>query len=206
MRNFLLSAALIALPALGFTLVEMKMAPRAEATTTASALGDLSAFQAIVDDTRKIAAGGDLVAAEKRARDLESLWDQNADALQAKDATAWGLIDGANDAVFKSLRAASPDAAKVDAALAALQAALAGQGGAAAPAGVQKVAGFEVTDANGHPLPCEKMAGAVRDALGGKTADPKVSDLQAKALERCNADDDANSDAFSAQALALLKG
>lgn len=205
MRNFLLSVALIALPVTGFTLVEMKMAPKAEATSRVSGLGDLSAYQAIVDDTRKIAATGDLVAAEKRATDLEALWDQNADALQAKDGAAWGLIDGANDAVFKSLRATSPDAAKVDAALAALQAALAGQG-AASGSGIQQVQGIDVTDANGHPLPCEKMAGAVRDALAGKTTDPKVADLQAKALERCNADDDANSDAFSAQALALLKG
>lgn len=209
MRNFLLSAALIALPVMGFTLVEMKMAPKAEAASTVSALGDLSAFQAIADDTRKIAATGDMVAAEKRVRDLESLWDQNAAALQAKDGAAWGVIDGANDGVFSSLRATSPDPAKVDAALAALQVALSGQGstaGAGSGSGVQQVAGIDVTDVNGHPLPCEKMAGAVRDALAGKTADPKVTDLQAKALERCNADDDANSDAFSAQALALLKG
>ncbi len=206
MRNVLLSVALIALPALGFTLVEMKMAPRTQAVAAVSPLGDLSAYRVIVDDTRKIAQGGDLAAAEKRATDLESLWDQNADALQAKDATAWGVIDGANDAVFKALRATSPDAARVDAALAALQAALAGQEAAAAGGGVQLVAGIAVTDANGHPLPCEKMAGLVRDGLAGQAAAPKVADLQAKALERCNADDDANSDAFSAQALALLKG
>lgn len=206
MRNFLLSVALIALPALGFALVEMQMAPGAEAVTAVSPLGDLAAYRVIVDDTRKIAAGGDLVAAEKRATDLETLWDQNADALQAKDAAAWDVIDAGNDAVFKSLRAASPDAAKVDAALAALQAILAGQGGTGAPASVAQVSGIDVTDANGHPLPCEKMAAAVRDALAGKTAPAQVADLQSKALERCNADDDANSDAFSAQALALLKG
>ena len=205
MKNLLLSVALIALPAVGFTLVEMRMAPKAEAAASMAALGDLSAYKTIVDNTRKIAATGDLVGAEKRATDLEALWDQNADALQAKDATAWGVIDAANDAVFRSLRAGAPDATRVDAALAALQATLAGQG-TAPTGGVQQVNGIDVTDANGHPLPCEKMAAAVRDTLAGKTPDTKVADLQARALERCNADDDTNSDALSAQALALLKG
>ena len=48
------------------------------------------------------------------------------------------------------------------------------------------------------------MIRQVRDTLGGKTAPQAVSDLQAKALERCNADDDTRADAFSAQALAML--
>jgi hypothetical protein len=203
MRNLFLSAALIALPAFGFVLIERHATPPATVVVV-SGLGDLSAYLAIVDDTRAIAAKGDLAAAAKRITDLESLWDQNADALQAKDATAWGVIDGANDAVFQSLRAAAPDAAKVDAALAALQEALKGTA-TAAGGGVQMVKGIAVSDANGHPLPCESMAKMVAAALATKST-PEAVALQAKALERCNADDDAHSDAFSAEALALLQG
>lgn len=210
MRNLLLSAVLIAVPALGFTLVETRLMPSAAAvaaTPAASPLGDMSAYISIVNDVRTIAAGGDLVAAEKRARDLESLWDQNADALRALDANAWGAIDGANDGLFSSLRAGKPDQAKVLAAVAVLQQALAGSAPAGQGGGVQQVAGIDVTDANGHPLPCEAMAGQVKDALtAAASPDPKAQDLLFKALERCNADDDVHADAFSAQALSLLKG
>ena len=90
----------------------MKLSTPAAATTEASvaSLGDLSAYAAIVSDVQAIAAKGDLVAAEKRATDLEALWDQNAVALQAKDGAAWGVIDCACDTLFHALRAASPDA------------------------------------------------------------------------------------------------
>lgn len=210
MRNLLLSAVLIAVPALGFTLVEYRMLPPAAAvaaTSTASPLGDMSAYSVIVADVQKIAMTGDLVAAEKRARDLEGMWDQNADALRAKDANAWGVIDGANDGLFSSLRASQPDQATVLAAIATLQQALSGAGSAGQGGGVQQVAGIDVTDANGHPLPCEAMAGQVRDGMKAKGSnDPKVQDLLSKALERCNADDDTHADAFSAQALSMLKG
>lgn len=209
MRNLFLSTALIALPALGFVLIETRLAPPATAeaaaapTASVAALGDLSAYVTIATDIRTIAATGDLVAAEKRASDLESLWDQNADALQAKDGTAWGVIDGANDAVFTSLRAAKPDAATVDAALAGLLTALQGQ--AQTTGQVAYVQGIAVTDAGGHPLPCESMAKALATALAAKP-NTDAQALQAKALERCNADDDAHSDAYAAQALALLQG
>lgn len=70
-----------------------------------------------------------------------------------------------------------------------------------------KVGGILVTDETGHPLPCEAMLQQVRDkeASGAVAADPAaVEDLVAKATERCNADDDRNSDAFSAKALKAL--
>jgi hypothetical protein len=38
----------------------------------------------------------------------------------------------------------------------------------------------------------------------GTASAAQIADLQAKALERCNADDDRRADDFSAQALALL--
>lgn len=204
MRNLILSTALIALPALGFGLIEMKLSTPAAATVSLSALGDLSAYASIVSDVQAIAAKGDLVAAEKRATDLETLWDQNAAALQAKDGAAWGVIDSACDRLFHALRASSPDAAAVDQAATGLLAAL--QGAAQATGGgVRYVKGIAVTDAGGHNLPCETLTKALAAALATKTT-PEAVALQAKALERCNADDDAHSNAFAAEALALLQG
>lgn len=63
-----------------------------------------------------------------------------------------------------------------------------------------------MTDDSGRALPCEVMIGQLRDAIGSASPAPTVTDLQSKALERCNADDDAHADAYSAQALALIKG
>ena len=77
----------------------------------------------------------------------------------------------------------------------------------ASPSGIAKVAGIAVTDTTGHAIPCETMLGAVRLALNsGKIAEAdraRATDFQSKATERCNADEDAQADAFSAQALAL---
>jgi hypothetical protein len=64
-----------------------------------------------------------------------------------------------------------------------------------------------VTDASGHPLACEAMIEALRGAIaaGSVPADKQAAaaEFQTKAVERCNADDDAHADAFSAQGLAL---
>ncbi|SOC21426.1 hypothetical protein SAMN05877809_1167 [Rhodobacter sp. JA431] len=203
MRNLLLSVALIAVPVAGFALVETALlAPPA---ASSSGLGDLSAYSAIVSDTQAMADAGDLSGAEHRITDLETLWDDNASALRKADPSAWGAVDGAADGAFSALRAKSPDPAKIATALTHLQAVLV----APVPQSfgpVQQVAGIDVTDASGHPLPCEEMIGQVRTTLGTNVAPAEVADLQAKALERCNADDDTRADAFAAQALAQLKG
>ncbi len=209
MRNLLLSAALIAVPVAGFALFEAYLvaaAPSAEATAQISAgLGDLSAYSEIVSATQSIAATGDLAAAEKRITDLEVLWDQNAATLRQADPGAWGAIDDAADRTFSALRASTPNPVTVSDALNALAATLAAP--VAAPAGtVQQVMGIDVTDATGHPLPCEEMINQVRAQIGTTTPNAAVADLLSRALERCNADDDAHADAFSAQALAQLKG
>lgn len=220
MRNLLLSVALIAAPVAAFALVETTLlapptpagatvATAPQAAPNANGLGDLTAYAAIVTDTQSLAAKGDLGAAEHRITDLETLWDTNAAALRKADPGAWGAIDGAADATFSALRAWTPDPAQVGATLAALQATLAApQAAPAAPTGaaVRQVAGIDVTDASGHALPCEEMIGKLRATLGASAAPAGVADLQAKALERCNADDDTRADAFAAQALAQLKG
>ena len=98
----------------------------------------------------------------------------------------------------------------MDAALAALQTALTDPTAGTAPAagGPGTVSGIVATDASGRALPCEVVLEQLRTGLaGGAIPDADrtaATALQAKATERCNADDDARSDAFSAQALALL--
>lgn len=206
--NLFLSAVLIAVPAGGFALAEMFIRPAATASDPVSVgLGDLSAYKTIVTDTRAIAATGDLAAAEKRITDLETLWDQNATALRKADSAAWTAVDTAADDAFSALRASSPDKGAVDTALANLAAVLEAPIPAAVSAGaIQSVSGIVVSDETGRALPCEDLIGQLRDAIGATTPAPAVADLQAKALERCNADDDAHADAFSAEALALIKG
>lgn len=209
LRNLVLSAVLIAIPVAGFTFAEKhlsSLAPARAAAATPAGLGDLSAYKAIVDDTRSIAAKGDLKAAERRITDFEALWDKNAGALRKSDQSAWSVIDGAADDAYSALRTGSPERTSVDRALSGLLAALKSPAPAPASRQAQHVSGVAVTDERGRPLPCEILIGQVRDALGGKPPSAAVAELQTKALERCNADDDAHADAYSAQALALIKG
>ncbi|MCC0064937.1 MAG: hypothetical protein H6895_12730 [Defluviimonas sp.] len=208
LRNLALSATLIAVPAAGFALTEMLFLPATQATaaTQSPGLGDLSAYKTIVADTQTIAASGDLAAAEHRITDLETLWDENATALRQADRAAWNSVDAAADDAFSALRASAPDKATVDKALATLASTLDAPVPAAASGPVQYVSGIAVTDESGRAIPCEDLIGQVRTAIGTATPAAAVADLQAKALERCNADDDAHADAFSAQALAQIKG
>ena len=205
--NLILSAILIAVPVTGFSLAEHFLSPAASSEKTAPhGLGDLSAYRAIVADTQVIAARGDLGTAERRITDLETLWDDNAAALRKADHAAWNTVDAAADEAFSALRAGTPDKATVDAALANLLATLDAPVPAASGGPVQYVAGIPVTDDTGRALPCEELIGQLRTALSGQTPPAAVSDLQTRALERCNADDDVHANTFSAQALAQIKG
>lgn len=204
MRNLLLSVALIAVPVAGFSAVEMWLLPAPASQSASVGLGDLSPFAAIVTDTQTIAATGDLAAAQTRITDLETAWDEAEPTLRAADANAWGVVDTAIDDALSALRNGTPSPVEVTDTLAALQETLAGPV-AAAVTGAQLVNGIAVTDDTGHALPCEAMLADLTTALDGNTGAPEVADLQAKALERCNADDDTRADAFTAQALALLK-
>ncbi|MBL4928698.1 hypothetical protein [Fuscibacter oryzae] len=200
----MLAIALIALPVGLFAGVEIwtRSAPQG------AGLGDVSAMTAIVAGVQALADKGDLAGAALRVTDLETAWDDAQPVLQPRDPVAWGALDGRIDAVLSALRATQPQSATVSIALADLSDALAHPAAVAATGAVAQVAGIAVTDAGGHPLPCEAMLTTLREALAAATPQPAnaatISDLQARATERCNADDDAHADAFSAQALALV--
>lgn len=70
-------------------------------------------------------------------------------------------------------------------------------------------AGLGTTFATAANVPCEEMLKDMRAAKAdAKLADAdlaKVNDLEAKAIERCNADDDVRSDKFSMDAMAIVK-
>ena len=219
MRNLFLSLALIVIPvgifAVGYTLLAPSQAPAqaAASANTGPALGDMQPFISIISDVQGIANKGDMVAAEKRITDFETAWDDAQKKLRPVNTTSWGNVDDAADSALGALRDKSPDPAKVKSTLADLMAELKDPkrvpGGAQSAAGVTTTsAGIAVTDANGRPLPCEEMLQKVRDGLAkanlAKDKQGAVEALQAKAVERCNADDDKRSDDFSAQALALL--
>lgn len=208
-RVFLTAAVMFAAGGLGVLATQPRDGGAALAAANPAPLGDLSAMQAIVADTQAIAATGDIAKAKARIADLEAAWDEAQPRLQPMDPTAWTSVDSSADAALSALRAASPDPAGVSATLAALSATLAHPtGGGAAPAALALDADGTVatTDASGKPIGCEVLAAAVRSAFSaGAPSDPAAAaDLQAKGLERCNADADARADAFFAQALALF--
>ena len=215
MKQILLATALIALPVAAFSTYQFFAAPQVLAATAAPVatdpLGDLSAMKTIISDVEAIAATGDFVAAEKRITDYETAWDDAAGKLRAMDSNAWGNVDQTSDDALGALRASPPVAADVTATLAALATSLdiPGLAPSDAPgAGVTMVSGIAVTDVAGRALPCEVMLKDVAAGLATPTlaaADQTAAtEFQTKALERCNADDDARADGFSAQALALL--
>ncbi len=218
MRNLFLSIALIVIPvgifAVGYTLLAPAQATaQADAqANTGPALGDMQPFITIISDVQGIADKGDMAAAEKRITDFETAWDDAQKKLRPVNTTSWGNVDDAADSALGALREKSPDPAKVKSTLADLMAELKDPtrvpGGAQNAVGVTTSSGIAVTDTNGRPLPCENLLQQVRDGLAkANLANDKqsaVEALQAKAVERCNADDDKRSDDFSAQALALM--
>ena len=81
---------------------------------------------------------------------------------------------------------------------------------AAALLNVVVLAGFVALAIPSHAaaVPCEEMLKDMRAAkASAKLSDAdktKVDDLEAKAVERCNADDDTRSDKFSADAMKIM--
>lgn len=120
LKQILLAIVLIAVPVAAFTGFEVY----ARSTATASGLGDLSAFKAIISDVQALAVKGDLSGAAKRITDWETAWDSAETAIRPLNQAEWGNIDSASDDALSALRAAKPVPDDVNKALAALMAAL----------------------------------------------------------------------------------
>ncbi|MDB5203953.1 MAG: hypothetical protein JWQ27_3362 [Ferruginibacter sp.] len=170
-------------------------------TVTVGELGDLSVLHTLVADTQALVASNDLAGAKAKITEFETAWDNAASDLRARNAQKWDAIDAASDAALEAVRADSP-AAISDTALKALLAQLDNPGAANAE-------GVVTTDTSGKPLPCEDMLAKYRAVQPNAASlddatKAKVVELEAKGLERCNADDDKRADDFFGQAIQLI--
>ncbi|MGW1680181.1 hypothetical protein [Saccharopolyspora sp. NPDC002376] len=74
-----------------------------------SALGDLSSFRTITQDTLNLLNSGNQSGATARVDDLESSWDNDEARLKPRNKAAWTDIDDKIDTVLRELRATHPN-------------------------------------------------------------------------------------------------
>ena len=93
----------------------------ATATTPANpvvtALGDMSKFDVIAQETLTMLQAGQQTQATAHITDLETAWDQAQAVLKHRDSKTWTVVDTQIDAVLRALRSSKPDVATEEKAL-----------------------------------------------------------------------------------------